>query len=419
MTGKIEERQNRRCNRERALKLAVGFALVTLFVGLGARRLAAQSGSSNQNQNFVLLHNFGEPPDGADPLGGLVRDASGDLYGTTEAGGADGEGTVFRVDPTGREWVVYYFTGLNGATPLGGLVEDSRGNLYGTTNVGGEYGYGLVFEVNSSGSEKVLHAFTGGSDGRYPDAGLLRNSDGNLYGTTQDGGAFGAGTVFELDRAGNETILYSFTGGSDGAAPEAALVQDAAGNLYGTTQGGGDTSCDGPYGCGTVFKIDAIGNETVLHAFSGVPDGAFPGVSCALLMDSAGSLYGTTPNGGTGTVCGNTYGCGTVFKIDPAGTETVLYSFTGGSDGAYPFTRLVSDSAGNFYGEATSGGIDNYGTIFELTPARVLTVLHSFTGERGGASPSGGLLRDANGVLYGTAEGGGIANNGVVFKLTP
>jgi uncharacterized repeat protein (TIGR03803 family) len=167
-----------------------------------------------------------------------------------------------------------------------------------------------------------------------------------------------------------------------------------------------------------VFKIDPAGTETVLHAFTGAPDGVFPGLS-ALLMDSAGNLYGTTPNGGTGTSCGSSLGCGTVFKIDTSGKETVLYSFTGGSDGAFPEATLVSDSAGNLYGEAGGGGLYNFGTIFELSATGVETVLYNFTGQRTGGSPSGGLLRDGAGNLYGTAEGGGIANNGVVFKLKP
>jgi uncharacterized repeat protein (TIGR03803 family) len=407
-------RQHRRCVSgmgQRASTTAVLAVAALLALGMAAP-------PSAQAQTYSVLYNFGEMPDGANPTGGLIHDAVGNFYGTTSNGGAQSAGTVFEVDLTGKEQVLYYFTGgSDGAYPRGSLVRDAAGNLYGITDSGGAYGRGTIFAVNDSGFAKVLYSFTGGTDGGQPDDGLIRDSAGNFYGTTQGGGAFGYGTVFRLNRAGTETVLYSFTGGADGADPETALTRDGAGNLYGTAAGGGDTSCEAPYGCGTVFKLDPTGTETVLYAFNGAADGAFPASS--LLIGASANLYGVTALGGSGTSCGSSLGCGTVFKVDPTGTETVLYSFTGANDGAFPGGALVSDSAGNLYGTTAVGGAHNYGTIFELSPGGVETVLYSFTGEHGGAFPEGGLLRDAAGTLYGTASSGGAADNGVVFKFKP
>ncbi|HEY6292397.1 MAG TPA: choice-of-anchor tandem repeat GloVer-containing protein [Terriglobia bacterium] len=219
---------------------------VTALMGMlvVASTLSAQIASPAQSQSFVVLHSFGEIPDGADPNGVLIHDAEGNLYGTTGLGGTLGYGTVFRIDATGKERLVYYFTGASdGANPIGGLVQDKAGSLYGVAQNGGDYGYGTAFAVNDSGFAKVLHAFTGGADGGSPAAGLLRDSAGNLYGTTGGGGAFGYGTVFELDRAGTETVLHSFTDGADGNGPDATLAEDKMGNLYGVAIRGGDASC--------------------------------------------------------------------------------------------------------------------------------------------------------------------------------
>src|SRR5271157_94942 len=349
---------------------AAGAALA-LAIMLVAAVLATGSAQA-QTYTYSVLYTFTGSPDGAGPDAGLVRDAQGNLYGTTGDGGASGAGTVFKVDTTGKETVLYSFagTGGDGANPYAGLLRDAQGNLYGTTAGGGDlaclapYGCGTVFKVDMTGNETVLYSFTGtGGDGASPRAGLLPDAQGNLYGTTSLGGDLacnapaGCGTVFKLDRTGKETVLYSFTGGADGGRPVAGLVQDAQGNLYGTTASGGDLACLAPYGCGTVFKVDMTGNETVLYSFTGTGgDGIQP--LAGLVLDTLGNLYGTTSQGGD-PACTN--GCGTVFKVDTTGKETVLYSFTGiGGDGVQPLATLVLDAQGNLYGTTFYGGASGY-----------------------------------------------------------
>lgn len=380
-----------------------------------------------QAQTYSILHNFTSTGgDGADPHAGLIMDKAGDLYGTTLYGGSstncgiDGCGTVFRLDPSGNETVLYNFTNSNGdgANPHAGLIMDSSGNLYGTTMNGGTSGYGTVFElVNSSGnySETVLHSF-GGSDGANPWAGLITDSSGNLYGTTTNGGTSGYGTVFELvNSSGNysETVLHSFALG-DGAHPFGGLIRDLSGNLYGTAESGGNVSLNNGYGYGTVFKVDTFGNFTVLHNFSGA-DGSAP--LAGLIMDSSGNLYGTTAGGGASVYYG------TALELDAAGNEIVLHSFTGGSDGAFPYAGLTLDPSGNLYGMTEVGGsfsncTGGCGTVFGLAKASgyAENVLHTFS-ITDGDTPDAGLIRDASGNLYGTTAGS--AKYGVVFKLAP
>jgi uncharacterized repeat protein (TIGR03803 family) len=376
--------------------------------------------------SFTVLYEFaGYPTDGAGPVGGLIRDAAGDLYGTTLVGGASGGGVVFKLAPTGTETVLYSFTGgADGEFPQAGLVRDAAGNLYGTTSQRGSsacgVGCGTVFKLSLIGTETVLYSFTGGADGATPYAGLIPDTAGNLYGTTYSGGAHGKGVVFELIRCSSVAsgyeykVLYSFTGGADGGNPDAALLRDAAGNLYGTAAYGGAGNA------GVVFKLSPTGSETVLHSFSGA-DGALP--HAGLVRDTAGNLYGTTLVGGAATgTCNPPYGCGVVFKLSPTGTETVLHSFTGGADGANPYAGLAQDAAGNLYGTAAGGGISNAGVVFKLTPTGTETVLHTFTGGADGSIPVAGLIQDAAGNLYGTAAAGGIGfpvQAGVVFRLTP
>ena len=237
--------------------------------------------------NHKVLHSF-TGIDGAVPSAGLLRDGAGNLYGTTQYGGAN-YGTVFKIAPTGAETVLYSFTGgVDGGAPLGSLVL-WNGNLYGTTADGGAFGQGTVFEVTKKGAEKVLYSFSGGADGGGPFAGLVLDSVGSLYGTTLGGGGSGSGTVFEVTQTGAETVLYSFTGGADGGSPVARLVRDAKGNLYGTTTTGGASFN------GTVFELSATGMETVLHSFTRGSDGAHPESG---LLRAGGSLYGTTFYGG-------------------------------------------------------------------------------------------------------------------------
>jgi uncharacterized repeat protein (TIGR03803 family) len=244
----------------------------------------------------VLYRFTGTGGDGIIPLGGVVRDPAGNLYGTTINGGTYGSGSVFKVDPTGKETVLYAFGGSDGGFPYAGLIRDGKGNLYGTTL------FGTVFRIDPNGQLAILYTFTGQPDGAQPESGLIRDSAGNLYGTTAGGGTLDHGTVFKLTPQGQETVLYSFTGGADGGRPQhSSLVRDPAGNLYGTTGGGGSSDF------GVVFKLDTGGTETVLHSFSG-SDGKIPYGTLAL--DKAGNLYGTTYEGGA-------YGGGVVFKIAP------------------------------------------------------------------------------------------------------
>jgi uncharacterized repeat protein (TIGR03803 family) len=367
--------------------------------------------------SFMVLDSF-TAADGAQPLAGLIRDAAGNLYGTTAGGGAHGLGVVFKLGPSGTETVLHSFAGFptDGGGPNAGLTRDAAGNLYGTTTFGGEDRLGVVFKLSPSGTYTILYRFTGGADGANPYAGLVRDAVGNLYGTTFYGGASNAGVVFKLSPTGTETVLYSFTGGADGAYPYAGLIRDAAGNLYGTTAGGGAFRT-----WGVVFKLGPSGTETVLHSFAGPTDGGGP--TAGLTRDAAGNLYGTTTNGGEG-------GLGVVFKLRSCGTYTVLHTFTGDGDGDGPFAGLVRDAAGNLYGTTFRGGPSDNGVVFKVSPTGTgynFSVVYTFTGGADGGLPYAGLVQDAAGNLYGTTASGGATSGacghfggcGVVFKLTP
>jgi len=399
-----------------------------------------------QARKFKVLHTF-HGPNGYGPGGVLARDAAGNLYGTTEAGGtgkcgSSGCGTAFKLDKYGRQIWLHSFNGVSGRSPQAGLLRDTAGNFYGTTTEGGKStkvcggiqsgGCGVVFKLDTTGTETVLHKFTGSPDGDGPEALLVQNSAGTLYGTTYLGGKHGYGAVFKIDGGDKETVLHSFAGPPDGAAPYPGVILDAAGNLYGLTfDGGTGTACD--FGCGTAFEVDTTGKETILHNFDGGVDGAAP--ASALIADSAGNLYGTTTAGGNGE-CGGT-GCGTVFELSPQSDgswkETILYAFcslSGCTDGEAPDRGpLVRDSAGNLYGTTVFGGTSKNcagsgcGTVFKLDANGKETVLHSFTDGADGGVPVAGLAMDAAGVLYGTTLGGGDATCvngcGTVFKIAP
>jgi uncharacterized repeat protein (TIGR03803 family) len=370
--------------------------------------------------------------DGANPIAGLVLDAKGNLYGTTQYGGTHGGGAIFKVTPSGKERVLYSFCSqsncTDGANPYGGVTFDAKGNLYGTAEYGGVYGYGAVFKLSPSGMETNLYSFCPQKycyDGELPMGGVVLDKQGNIYGTTSGVYDQNGGSVFKVTPSGEETVLYGFGGGPDGGYPYAGLVQDAEGNVYGTTFFGGDSQCNLGAGCGVVFKVDSSGKETVLHAFTGGSDGAFP--YDPLFLDSEGNLYGTTSGfGGAGNDS-------TVFKVTPSGVERVLYRFSiGYMDGAFPSAGVVLDSKGDLYGTTYEGGWFLHGAAFRLSPAGTETVLHSFVGA-GGANPWAGVVLDKQGNLYGTTFDGGIpgclnkefcgcANHkgcGVVFKLTP
>ena len=295
----------------------------------------------------------------------------------------------------------------DGDTPLAGLIRDAAGNIYGTTTASGTYGLGTIFQLSSGGKETLSHSFAGApTDGWYPSTALIADTSGNLYGTTVSGGASNLGTVFELDAAGNETVLYSFTAvNGDGQSPDGGLVRDSQGNLYGTTGYGGLSTF------GTVFKLDVNGKETVLYSFAGGTDGTIPEGS--MVMDAAGNLYGATTYGGIA-------GAGTIFKVDPTGKETVLYTFEHPGDAAYPQGGLIRDKAGNLYGTATAGGKDDFGAVFKFNiKTNVETILHSFGATGDGQVPNGPLAIDDHGNIYGATEQGGASGFGTVFKIAP
>ena|SRR5215469_256416 len=386
-------------------------ALLLLFLALLFVMPQAFSQSTTSNGFRIILKFTG--PNGANP-NSVTLDGAGNLYGTTFYGGdsscnflGPGCGTVFKLNLAGTETVLYRFTGANGdgVGPIASLVFDSSGNIYGITEFGGDLscnapnGCGTVFRVDPSGNETILHAFTGSPDGELPLGRLAMDADGNLYGTTGVGG-MGYGTVYKIDSSGTETVFHSFSG-SDGSFPEAGVILDSAGNLYGTTAEGG-TGCQNPAGCGVVFKLDSDGNETILHAFTGGADGSSP--AAELLRDPMGSFYGTASGGGNLNRCVG-FGCGTIFKLDTNGNVTVLYSFSGRADGAYPQAPLVRDPAGNFYSTTSEGGQFNCpmligcGTIFRLDPYGTLATLYELHGSDG-ALPQD-IVRDAGGNLYG------------------
>ena len=400
-----------------ASRWAVAVAIIVLGVAITGTQSA-------QAQTYNVLYTFTGGADGAFPFAPLIVDDAGNLYGTTEYGGSTQHGAVFKTDTSGNETVLYSFKTSgsgDGQYPFAGLMLDAAGNLYGTTQFGGTYQNGTVFKVDSSGNETVLYSFTGGSDGANPRADLAQDKRGNLYGTTYRGGSGscvqGCGVVFKLDVMGNEIVLYSFTGGADGANPSAGLADDGSGKLYGTTEGGG--VC-----CGTVFKLSKSGKLTVLHTFTG-PDGSSPHGD--LVLDDRGNLYGTTQAGSSGAPYG------TVFKLSKSGDLTVLHSFTGNADGAQPYAGLVLDEGGNLYGTTYWGGASSSncqvpagcGTVFKIAANGKESVLHSFAGATDGAFPYAGLVQYKLGNLYGTTVYGGgnsigsASGFGTVFRLTP
>jgi uncharacterized repeat protein (TIGR03803 family) len=402
---------------------------------LGALWVAMAVTFPAEAQVYKVLYSFAGTPDGASPVAGLIADPAGNLYGTTCSGGTGtscgnyGCGTIFEISASGEESVLYSFAGgSDSQCPSAPLVRDGAGNLYGTTQGEGVASseHGTVFELDATGKETILYSFTGGTDGSEPAAGLIRDSAGNLYGTTQFGGDFtcdfdsyGCGVVFKLTPSGKETVLHAFLGGSDGAGPYGGLTLGRDGVFYGVTPDGG------AYGSGTVFRLTEAGPESIVYNFKNSTDGGYP--FGPLISDSAGNLYGTTNEGGDlGCSPGQGYGCGTVFKIDSSGTETVLFAMTGESTGLFPFTPVVRDGKGNIYGTTYLGGdlscpvdtINGCGLVFGINTAGHEIVLHRFAGGSDGAFPYAGLTRDAAGNLFGTTPFGGAYADGTVFQIT-
>lgn len=378
-----------------------GWALsIALLLALAIAQPAAA-------QTFTVLHEFkGSPTDGANPQAGLVRDAAGNIFGTTFAGGGASEGTIFKLTKSGQESVLFTFNTFNGSFPASSLLLDKAGNLYGTA-FEGPGGAGVLFRLAKDGTEDSFHIFEGGagSQAAVPAGAVIIDQAGNIYGSTLLGG-LGFGVVYQIDPAGSFTVLHNFHGTSDGAGPQGSLVRDAAGNIYGAAAEGGARNK------GVIFRLATDGTLTVLHTFTGGKDGSSP--QGGLLLDQAGNLFGSALKGGDA-------GNGTIFKVTTSGRFTRLYSFVGKPDGINPNGGLIKDAAGNILGTAQLGGGQGLGTVFKLSPARVLTVLHNFTGDLDGATPFGGLIRDSAGVLYGTADQNFLIQQrgGTVFKITP
>jgi uncharacterized repeat protein (TIGR03803 family) len=400
-----------------------------------------------QAQKFTDIYGFQGTANGVAPWSSLTFDGAGNLYGTTRYGGVNncaaglGCGVAYQLSPpasgTGpwTQTVMHVFTnGSDGATPFAGLVADNAGNLYGATYSGGSFtrtncksnGCGVIFELSPAGggvwTETVLYTFTGAQDGNAPFGTLIRDSAGNLYGTTVGGGHInspncsgGCGVVFELSPSTSgwqETVLYSFSGARDGAEPFTGVTFDTAGNLYGTTTEAGSADCN----CGTVFELSPVAGgwqETTLHAFSQLNGNTPQG---PVTLDSAGNVYGTTVDGGPAEQCDE--GCGVVFELSPGAngvwTETRLKVFT--QNGPFePSGSLVFDSEGNLYGTVQSSG------IYKLSLVSGVWTLTGYYSPKvaNGNTPVGGLIADSSGNMYGAFAFGGTTNSGVVFKFVP
>ena len=418
-------------------------AALALAIVLALTLVLAQSARA---QTYQVIHNFTGGKDGLIPETGLTIDKAGNLYGTTIAGGGagGGYGTVFKLTHKNSGWVftpLYSFAGGNdGADPQARVVFGPDGSLYGTTAEGGGgngcggQGCGTVFRLRPAStacktalcpwSETVLYKFTGALDGGEPYGAVTFDKAGNIYGTTAQGGPQSGncflgscGTVYKLTPANGswtESVLYSFAGGNDGQWPVGSVIFDGAGNLYGSTNGGGPYG--GSYGYGTVFQLAPSGSgwaENILYAFHGGSDGQAPLDSP--ILDESGNLYGTNAGGGTG-------GGGTVYQLTPSNgnwTLTTLYGFTGS---AGPYGGVIMDAAGNLYGTTQLDGAYGQGSAFKLTPSSgswTYTSLHDFTGGSDGGLPGCTLTFDASGNLYGTTTEGGANQYGVVFEITP
>lgn len=382
------------------------------------------------------LYSFAGGTDGSYPVAGVVLDSSGNLYGVTNSGGnqecvsslSTGCGTVFELTPgkngTWAESVLRVFSqSADGGNPAAPVILDPNGNLYGTTQYYGPFSNGVLWQLAASSGgtwkENILHMFHGGRDGFWC-FGLTFDSHGHLVGTTYAGGPDDDGLVFRLELRGHgkwkDIVLHDFTGGHDGSSPSDAVTFGADGKIYGTTYEGG------PHLTGTVFEMQhsAGWTEKPIYTFQGLPfgkntDGTNP--TSGVIFDRAGNLYGTTDYGGSA-------GVGTVYELVPDGkgnwAESVLYTFTDGKDGGHP-NGLIMDSAGNLYG--STGGHNTFGSVFKLSPGSggkwKFTVLYDFKGGKDGANPSGALVLDAHGNLYGTTTFGGSNNLGAVFEITP
>jgi len=394
-------------------KLSRGQRALTVLVLWAATAVALPA------QTFTTLLSL-NGTDGGLPSAPLVQGADGNLYGTTVAGGSNGVGAIFKITPSGTLTTLYSFCPQigcpDGEEPTAALVQATNGDLYGTTETGGANSGGTIFEITPGGALTTLYNFctqSGCTDGSSPFAGLIQATNGNFYGTTYNGGASGNGTIFKITQTGTLTTLHSFCAQSGCTAnPYAGLVQAANGDFYGTTYNGGSRHR------GAIFKITPSGTLTTLYNFcslSGCTDGEIP--EAGLVQAANGDLYGTTVHGGANSG-------GTVFEITPSGTLTTLYSFcsqSGCTDGKNPYAGLIQATNGNLYGTTGAGGANNGGTIFEITPSGTLTTLHSFCSQSGctdGSSSYAGLVQATNGDFYGATYFGGTDGWGTIFSLS-
>jgi uncharacterized repeat protein (TIGR03803 family) len=400
--------------------IALGALVILTLVGTAHTVRAKDAPSERVAYNFVPATGYGPT--------GVIRDSAGNLYVANDNGGSNqsctnGCGNILKVNPSGQGTELYAFPSgtENGGPAPTGLIMDAEGNLYGATAFGGPTAIGSIFKLTSSGVESTLYSFPNTTRGRYPSGNLAMDLARNLYGVTSEGGiscaAPGCGVIYEVSPSGSQKVLYEFTGGANGGAPFYGPLRDSAGNLYGTTPGGGDLSCSLNLGegCGTVWKLDTAGNFSVLYSFTGTTDGAVP--YAGLVMDFSGNLYGDASGGGD-LSCSPPFGCGTVFEINSSGNFSVLHTFSGGAaDGQFPYTTLLRDSAGNLYGTTEEGGDQSCslfgstgcGVVFKLTASGTETIQHAFTGgTTDGAIPQYyPLVSDGNGNLYGTTQSGG------------
>jgi uncharacterized repeat protein (TIGR03803 family) len=388
-----------------------------------------------------ILYSFTSAADW--PSSPLIFDAAGNLYGTTGYSSGAGTGEVFELSPSsGGTWTenTLYSFGLEPVNqPSGSPIFDAQGNIYGVSTWGGSANDGTVFELSPSSSGwtlTVLYSFQGGADGVMPSGSLIFDSKGNLYGTTRYGGGGtgaecyfyggGCGTVFELSPSSTgwtEKILYAFAGTSDGAFPDNGLLKDAAGNLYGTTYQGGNTTACRSQGCGTVFRLTPSGGTWHFGLLWALQEtnGYSP---TSLVFDSTGSLYGVA-NGGGKTFCRG--GCGVVFKLTrPASSgpwkQSIVHAFSG-ADGFTPTGLTFQPTSNVLFGTTGSGGTNHQGTVFEVSPTSSggweFTTLYSFNGKTDGNYPDASVIVDSLGNLYGTTQVGGTDNLGTVFELSP
>jgi uncharacterized repeat protein (TIGR03803 family) len=410
-------------------KLSLGRSIFPFCIFLVATAMALPAQDEQLSTNsvtFTSLFSF-NGADGETPFDALVQGLDGNLYGTTYVGGANSNdlvcngvtcGTVFKTTPGGTLTTLYSFCAqincTDGANPKAGLVLGTDGNFYGTTSSGGAYGGGTVFKITPGRVLTTIYSFcaqTNCTDGSFPYAGLVQATNGNFYGTTEEGGLYGWGTIFEITTSGKLSTLFNFDNGIDGGYPYGTLVQATHGNFYGATTYGGANPCS--HGCGTIFKMTPGGTLANLYSFCSEPnctDGNYPN---GLVQATDGNFYGTTNQGGANLG-------GTVFKITASGKLTTLYAFcsqAGCTDGATSYAGLIQATDGNLYGTTTYGGAYNLGTAFKITTAGTLTTLHSF-GSTDGASPQAGLMQATNGNFYGTTTLGGTYDDGTVFSLS-